>query len=215
MSRRFAILAAIGRATPRSLRPPLQHVRCRMVSLIRCAAARRPKAARCPGGPPLRRPLRCCRWPCRGRSRDRVAEDDDEAAPPELADAEGSNPYTAAAAASSAASAASAAATTSAAPTASVASTALASTASAASLFTASLFAASLFAASLASAASLFAASLFAAALLGSKLCAGTMCSSVFLVEHIESRQADVRHFLLTEDCRCGVLRRQIASRTN
>jgi hypothetical protein len=49
----------------------------------------------------------------------------------------------------------------------------------------------------------------------GSNLYAGTMCSSVFLVEDIESRQADVRDFLLSEDNRCGVLRRYIANRTN
>jgi hypothetical protein len=41
------------------------------------------------------------------------------------------------------------------------------------------------------------------------------MCSSVFLVEDIESRQADVRDFLLGEDYRRGVLRRYISSRTN
>jgi hypothetical protein len=39
---------------------------------------------------------------------------------------------------------------------------------------------------------------------------AGTMCSSVFFVEDIESRQADVRDFLLSEDYRSGVLRRTI-----
>ena len=39
------------------------------------------------------------------------------------------------------------------------------------------------------------------------------MCSGVFLLEDIESRQADVRDFLLSEDYRCGVLRRYMASR--
>ena len=48
----------------------------------------------------------------------------------------------------------------------------------------------------------------------GSKVYAGTMRSGVFLVEDIESRQADVRDFLLSEDYRCGVLLRYIASRT-
>ena len=42
------------------------------------------------------------------------------------------------------------------------------------------------------------------------------MCSSVFIVEDIESRQADVRDFFLTEsNYRCRVLRRCIACRTN
>ena len=42
------------------------------------------------------------------------------------------------------------------------------------------------------------------------ELHAGLRCSGVFLVEDIESRQADVRDFLLTESnhgTRCGVLR--------
>jgi hypothetical protein len=38
-------------------------------------------------------------------------------------------------------------------------------------------------------------------------------CSGHFLVEDKESRQADVRDFLLTEDYRCGVLRRDTAGR--
>jgi hypothetical protein len=56
------------------------------------------------------------------------------------------------------------------------------------------------------------AASCTASAPSGGKLYAGTMCCSVFLVEDIESRQADVRDFLLSEEYRCGVLRRYIAS---
>jgi hypothetical protein len=48
----------------------------------------------------------------------------------------------------------------------------------------------------------------------GSKLYA--VCSDVFLVEDMESRQADVRDFFLIEsNYRCGVLRRYIASWTN
>ena len=38
-------------------------------------------------------------------------------------------------------------------------------------------------------------------------------CSGHFLVEDKESRQADVRDFLLSEDYRCGVLRRNTAGR--
>ena len=38
-------------------------------------------------------------------------------------------------------------------------------------------------------------------------------CSSHFPVEDKESRQADVRDFLLSEDYRCGVLRRNTAGR--
>jgi|SRR3984893_7806107 len=48
------------------------------------------------------------------------------------------------------------------------------------------------------------------------ELHAGLRCSGVFLVEDIESRQADVRDFLLTESnhgTRCGVLRCYISSR--
>ena len=42
------------------------------------------------------------------------------------------------------------------------------------------------------------------------------MCSGVFVVEDIESRQADIRDFFLTEsNYRCRVLRRCIACRTN
>ena len=42
------------------------------------------------------------------------------------------------------------------------------------------------------------------------------MCSGVFIVEDIESRQADVRDFFLTEsNYRCRVLRRCIACWTN
>jgi len=48
------------------------------------------------------------------------------------------------------------------------------------------------------------------------KLYAGTMCSGVFVVEDIESRQADVRNFFFTKsNYRCRVLRRRIAWRTN
>jgi len=47
------------------------------------------------------------------------------------------------------------------------------------------------------------------------KLYAGTMCSGVFVVEDIESRQADVRNFFFTKsNYRCRVLRRRIAWRT-
>jgi hypothetical protein len=49
----------------------------------------------------------------------------------------------------------------------------------------------------------------------GSKLYAGMMCSGAFLVEDIESRQADVRDFLLSEDYASGVLRRGIADRSD
>jgi hypothetical protein len=38
-------------------------------------------------------------------------------------------------------------------------------------------------------------------------------CSGHFLVEDKESRQADVRDFLLSEDYRCGVLRRNTTGR--
>jgi TPP-dependent trihydroxycyclohexane-1,2-dione (THcHDO) dehydratase len=47
----------------------------------------------------------------------------------------------------------------------------------------------------------------------GGELYAGRMCSGVFLVEDIESRQADVEDLFLTESnyvTRCSVLRRYI-----
>ena len=55
-------------------------------------------------------------------------------------------------------------------------------------------------------AASSAAASMAAPSASGSKPYAA--CSGIFLIEDIEGRQADVRYFLLSEDHRCGVLRR-------
>jgi hypothetical protein len=111
----------------------------------------------------------------------------------ELADPDGSNPYTAAASASSSAASAAADRAATAASVHGAASAACVGTASAACVGRA------------ASAASVSAPS-------GGKLYAGPMCSSVFLVEDIEGRQTDVRDFLLSKEYRCGVLSRYIAS---
>jgi hypothetical protein len=114
---------------------------------------------------------------------------------PSLLNTHRSNPYTAAAAAATAARAASGAAST------------RPGAASAACVDCAASAACACCAAS-AAAASVSAPS-------GSKLYAGMMCSGAFLVEDIESRQADVRDFLLSEDYASGVLRRGIADRSD
>jgi hypothetical protein len=110
----------------------------------------------------------------------------------ELADPNACDPNTAAAAT---ASAAAATATSAAAASMAAPSTACVAAAAAASSATASSAAASVAAPSVS----------------GSNPYA--TCSGHFLVEDKESRQADVRDFLLSEDYRCGVLRRDTAGR--
>jgi hypothetical protein len=109
----------------------------------------------------------------------------------ELADPNACDPNTAAAAATSAA----AATATSAAASMAAPSTACVAAAAAASSATASSAAASVAAPSVS----------------GSNPYA--TCSGHFLVEDKEGRQANVRDFLLSEDYRCGVLRRNTAGR--
>jgi hypothetical protein len=114
----------------------------------------------------------------------------------ELADPNACDPNTAAAAAASAAAATatSAAASMAAPSTACVAAAAAASSATASSATTSSA-----------------AASVAAPSVSGSNPYA--TCSGHFLVEDKESRQADVRDFLLSEDYRRGVLRRNTTGR--
>jgi hypothetical protein len=109
----------------------------------------------------------------------------------ELADPNACDPNTAAAAAASAA----AATATSAAASMAAPSTACVAAAAAASSATASSAAASVAAPSVSG---------------SNPYAAG---SGHFLVEDKESRQADVRDFLLSEDYRCGVLRRNTTGR--